>query len=154
MEVRVSIDANQLKRDINTMIERKVGAVTSNSMVREQLVLKLAEEMQTYSMFPEDSGAMKSGDGPKFSQNKTWVDKNGAVHNRTLYPRYGRYDVASHARNTELIIDPVEERPSGDIHYASWHEETLNEIAQAAAQGYNFLDYAAEIIGDKMRKSQ
>ena len=153
MEVRISVDANQLKRDISTMVERKVGAVTSSSMVREQLMLKLAKEMQTYSLFPEDSGAMKSGEGPRFSQNRTWVDKNRAVHNRTLYPRYGRYDVASHARNTELIIDPIEERPSRDVHYGSHHAETLHEIAQAAAQDYAFLDYAAEIIGDKMRKS-
>lgn len=152
MEVRLTVDANEMKRNIHTLIEKKAGKVTSSSEVRILLLEKLAKQMQTYSMFPEDSGAMKQGDGPHLSQNTTWIDGKGRVHNRTLYERFGRYDYASHAGKTELIIDPIERRPYDDIHYASWHEETLNEIAQSAAQDYEFLEYAQSVIAKKMEE--
>lgn len=152
-DVRIDINVSEIKANIRDVIDKKTEAVRGDPIVLNQLAYALKDEMVNDSDFPVDSGAMQSGTGPRTTNHTTWVDAKGRVHEASQYPRYGFFDVISHARQSKLVIDPIEIRPSRDVHYASHREDTLNEIAQMAVLSDSFLEQATDIIGEKMRKS-
>lgn len=141
--VNVSVrNLNDVKSEIQGKIDKKIGAVRSNSEVYNELLWALNGTMVEYPDYPEDSGAMKSGTGPRFTQAKTWVDKKGREHKASQYPRYGNFYL--HSR--ELVIDPVEERMNGDVHYAGHRKDTLLDLAEMASKDPEFIDKAKDII--------
>lgn len=153
-DVRVTINVNELKANIRDVIDRKIGAVTSDTIVYDRVMGAIWEGMQMSGELPVDSGALETGEGGPFtSKHTSWTDKKGRVHQSTLYPRYGNTTVTTHGRQSTLHVNPVEVRPSYDVYYASRQADKIEAAKDSAMEDAYVLSQIAEIVGDKMRES-
>lgn len=149
--VSVRFDARQLKRDIYEQMDTKVKAVTTDSVLYEELLWALKDTLVDY--LPIDTGALAKGvevQGAVSSKDGTYVDKKGRVHHRTNYPRYGNIRV--HAR--ELVYNPYEDRPAGPEYYASraFFMQSEDPVYDAQTDP-RFIERAHELIMERMKEN-
>ena len=152
MEVRITIAPGEIRNAVRQEIEGRVGALTSDSMVYDQVMGAIWEGMQMSGELPVDSEALEAGEGEHFSQHTSWTDKKNRVHNSTLYPRIGNTYVTTHARTSTLHVDPFERRPSEDIHYASRHEDQIMNAKDSALSDPWVLARIEEITTNKLNR--
>lgn len=153
MSVKINIDVRQLKSDIKDILDRKIGAVTSDSMIYDQVMGAIWEGMQMSGELPVDSGALEAGEGTHYPTKTQWRDSNGRIHNHIGYPRIGLTHTTFHSRSATLQIDPYEIRPSKEVHYAEYKQDEIFAARDSAIEDPYVLSQIADIVGDKMRKS-
>jgi len=157
MEVRLDIigGVNELKRRVLEETGRMMGSVTASTETYDRVMGAIWKGMQDSGELPEDTGALKAGEGVHSTPQKTtWTDKKGGVHNRTIYPRVGNTYVTTHARSSTLHIDPYEIRPSEDVYYAGRKADEIYNAFYDALDNPEVLENIANIVGDVAKKSR
>ena len=103
--ISIRFDANEAKRQINELLDRKTKSIVRNQILYQKLLLLYHSYLEP--IMPKDSGALRASPVRQFSgtgRNSKYIRKSGGT--------YGGHH--------GLEIDPYEIRPSGNKHYASY----------------------------------
>lgn len=138
--VSISFNANQLKREVSKILDKKVKAVTKDPNLKERLQRLYYTYVIQLSDFPEVTGALKLKGGGKAP--------NG----------YMRYSSGSWGGHHGIEFDAYEERPNYNRHYGFILREIFGDpVSQGMLDAMieeglweQFCNEAAPIIAEYM----